>query len=111
MLAKTSVICSYEDVVYPVSSHQNAYKLIKDNQFDVVYPYGCGVSSRLSSGNFEEFIKEHDMSIIQPRCRTSLLPLGGLNSIVKMRFLVAYGMRIFSPGVPKIVSSISDIIN
>ena len=32
MLAKTSVICSHDvDVVYPVSSHQSAYKLIKDN--------------------------------------------------------------------------------
>ena len=72
MLAKTSVICSHDvDVVYPVSSHQSAYKLIKDNQFDVVYPYGCGVwqyQVDYPQKIFEEFIKEHDMSIIQPRC-------------------------------------------
>ena len=80
MLAKTSVICSHDvDVVYPVSSHQSAYKLIKDNQFDVVYPYGCGVwqyQVDYPQKIFEEFIKEHDMSIIQPRCRTESSTIG-----------------------------------
>ena len=40
----TQIVCSHDvDVVYPHSSHKTAYDLIKTNQADVVYPYGCGV--------------------------------------------------------------------
>ena len=44
IMAQTSVVCSHDvDAIYPVSSHQRAYELIKQDQADVVYPYGCGV--------------------------------------------------------------------
>ena len=42
--AKTDIICSHDiDVIYPIQSHEMAYRLLKENQFDVVYPYGCGI--------------------------------------------------------------------
>tara|TARA_R110002020_G_scaffold111051_1_gene256431 strand:- start:1665 stop:2480 length:816 start_codon:yes stop_codon:yes gene_type:complete len=81
MLAKTSVICSHDvDVVYPVSSHRNAYKLIQDNQFDIIYPYGCGVwqyQVDYPMEVFQEFLASgFDMNIIQPRCKTESSTIG-----------------------------------
>lgn len=42
--ANTKVVVSHDvDVVYPVESHIQSYNMIKDGEYDVVYPYGCGV--------------------------------------------------------------------
>ena len=42
--ADTEIVASHDlDVIYPVESHQTAYEMIKSGQFDVVYPYGCGI--------------------------------------------------------------------
>lgn len=81
MLTKTSVICSHDvDVVYPVSSHQSAYKLIKDNQFDVIYPYGCGVwqyQVDYPTEVFREFlVSGFDMNVIHPRCNLQSSTIG-----------------------------------
>lgn len=80
LLADTKVICSHDvDVVYPISSHQRAYDAIINNECDVIYPYGCGVwqyQVDYPQEIFEEFIKEHDISIIQSRCRTESSTIG-----------------------------------
>lgn len=40
----TDIIASHDvDVVYPIESHVSAYNLIESGEFDVIYPYGCGV--------------------------------------------------------------------
>ena len=42
--ADTEIVASHDvDVVYPVESHITAYNMINSGEFDVVYPYGCGV--------------------------------------------------------------------
>jgi predicted glycosyltransferase involved in capsule biosynthesis len=42
--ADTDVICSHDiDVIYPLESHRLAYELTTTNQFDLIYPYGCGI--------------------------------------------------------------------
>ena len=39
----TEIVCNYDtDVLLPETSYITAYNMIKDNQSDVVYPYGCG---------------------------------------------------------------------
>lgn len=81
LMSDTKVVCSHDvDIIYPVNSHQTAYNLIKDDKFDVIYPYGCGVyqyqvdypmevfNSFLSSG--------FDMNVIQNRCRTESSTIG-----------------------------------
>lgn len=81
MLADTSVICSHDvDVVYPVSSHKNAYRLIKENKLDVVYPYGCGVwqyQVNYPIETFQKFLNSgFDMEITKPNCRTESSTIG-----------------------------------
>lgn len=81
MLADTSVICSHDvDVIYPVSSHQNAYKLIKENKFDVIYPYGCGVYQYqvdYPMDIFGKFLSSgFDMKVIQSRCNIQSSTIG-----------------------------------
>ena len=81
MHADTSVICSHDvDVVYPISSHQNSYKLIKENKFDVIYPYGCGVWQYQVDYPMEVFNKflssGFDMNVIQPRCSIQSSTIG-----------------------------------
>lgn len=81
LMAETKVICSHDvDVIYPVSSHKASYQLIVDEQFDVVYPYGCGVYQYqvdYPKEVFEKFIQsEFDMGIIQSGCRTESSTIG-----------------------------------
>lgn len=81
LMSETKVVCSHDvDVIYPVSSHKTAYQLIIDDQFDVVYPYGCGVYQYqvdYPKEIFEQFIQnEFDMNIIQSRCRTESSTIG-----------------------------------
>lgn len=42
--SKTEIVYNYDvDVVYPISSYYVAYEMITRNNYDVVYPFGCGV--------------------------------------------------------------------
>jgi len=77
----TQIVCSHDvDVVYPHSSHKTAYDLIKTNQADVVYPYGCGVYQYqvdYSMETFQKFLESSfDMDVIQPHCRTESSTIG-----------------------------------
>ena len=43
MESDTEVVVNYDcDVVFPVSSYLNAYKMIREEGYDLVYPYGQG---------------------------------------------------------------------
>ena len=43
MESDTSVVVNYDcDVVFPVSSYLSAYKMIREEGYDLVYPYGQG---------------------------------------------------------------------
>ena len=81
VMAKTSVVCSHDvDAIYPVTSHQDAYRLIKQDQADVVYPYGCGVYQYQVDYPMEVFHAFLDsgfnMEVIQPHCRTESSTIG-----------------------------------
>lgn len=81
LMADTEVICSHDvDVIYPRDSHEIAYQLIMENQYDVVYPYGCGVYQYqvdYPMEVFQSFLQSgFDMNIIQPRCRTESSTIG-----------------------------------
>ena len=74
-------MCSHDvDVVYPHSSHKTAYDMIKTNQADVVYPYGCGVYQYqvdYSMDTFRKFLESGlDLDIIQPHTRTESSTIG-----------------------------------
>jgi len=81
MMADTDVICSHDvDVVYPVQSHHQAYNAIVNGDYDVVYPYGCGVwqyQVDYPMEVFQRFINSgHDLESIQDRCRTESSTIG-----------------------------------
>lgn len=81
LMADTEVVCSHDvDVIYPKDSHEIAYQLIMENQYDVVYPYGCGVYQYqvdYPMEVFQSFLQSgFDMNIIQPRCRTESSTIG-----------------------------------
>jgi hypothetical protein len=81
LMAKTKVICSHDvDVIYPVSSHQQAYKTIMEDQADVVYPYACGVYQfqvDYPMEVFQSFLESgFDMKVIESRCRTESSTIG-----------------------------------
>lgn len=81
LMSDTKVICSHDvDVIYPVNSHKIAYNLIKEDKFDIIYPYGCGVYQYQVDYPMEIFdsflANEFDMSIIQSRCRIQSSTIG-----------------------------------
>ena len=81
LMSDTNIVCSHDvDVIYPVSSHQKAYQLIKEDQFDVIYPYGCGVYQYQVDYPMEVFnsflSSEFDMNVIQNLCRTESSTIG-----------------------------------
>ena len=81
LMSDTNIVCSHDvDVIYPVSSHQKAYQLIKEDQFDVIYPYGCGVYQYQVDYPMEVFnsflSSEFDMNVIQNQCRTESSTIG-----------------------------------
>lgn len=40
----TSIIWNYDvDVLLPISTYRKTYDMIKNEKYDIVYPYGCGV--------------------------------------------------------------------
>ena len=77
----TEIVVSHDvDAIYPVSSHSIAYDLIKNDQCDVVYPYGCGVWQYqvLNYENiFDQFLgNDFHMDVIMPHCRTEASTIG-----------------------------------
>lgn len=50
----SKVLANYDaDVILPIESYFDAYKLIEQNKYDVVYPYQCGVYQWKSEYNSE----------------------------------------------------------
>jgi hypothetical protein len=81
LMAKTKVVCSHDvDVIYPVSSHQQAYQTILNGEADVIYPYGCGVYQfqvDYPTEVFQSFLESgFDMKVIDTRCRTESSTIG-----------------------------------
>jgi hypothetical protein len=81
MEADTEIVASHDvDVIYPVESHQTAYTMIKSGEYDVVYPYGCGIYQYQVDYPievFEQFLEnKFDLNIIAPRCRTEASTIG-----------------------------------
>jgi len=79
--ADTEFICSHDvDCIYPHTSHKTAYDMLKTNQADVVYPYGCGVYQYqvdYPMEVFQQFMESRfDMNVIQPKCRTESSTIG-----------------------------------
>jgi hypothetical protein len=45
--SKTKIVVNYDcDVILPLKSYKNAYDLIMENEYDVIYPYGQGMFQR-----------------------------------------------------------------
>ena len=54
----TEIVCNYDvDALFPETTYTNAYQAIKDNQCDVVYPYGCGIYKKAVTYKQETFDK------------------------------------------------------
>jgi len=42
--AKTNIVFNYDvDVLLPISTYLESYRMLQEDECDVVYPYGCGV--------------------------------------------------------------------
>mgnify|MGYP003326463159 CR=1 FL=1 len=54
----TEVVCNYDtDVLLPEKTYTEAYQLIESKQYDVVYPYGCGIYQKAVTYTQETFEK------------------------------------------------------
>ena len=66
----TEIVYNHDvDVVLPVSSYESAYNAIKENQLDVVYPFGCGVyqwAVNYSESSFNQFLDSNfDFNVLK----------------------------------------------
>ena len=93
--ANTEIVASHDvDVIYPVESHQLAYDLIKTGEYDVVYPYGCGIYQYQVDYPipiFEQFLESgFDLNIISPRCRTESSTIGWTQFYNRAKIIEGY---------------------
>lgn len=69
--SSTEIVANYDaDVILPIESYFEAYDLIKKNEYDVVYPYQCGVYQWKCEYNFDiysEFIQTLDLKTLDKR--------------------------------------------
>lgn len=98
LMSETDIVFNYDvDVMMPVDSYKNSYNMLISGDFDIVYPYGCGVYLYNISGYdkiFEHFISS-DFTL------TNLIPYGQrLPSVQgwcqmfnKQKFLKNYGFN------------------
>lgn len=66
-LTNTSVVVNYDiDVILPIESYVKSYNMIKNNEVDVVYPYGLGNWQKrvYQSFNREKFNEEYNINLI-----------------------------------------------
>jgi predicted glycosyltransferase involved in capsule biosynthesis len=67
--SETDIVYNHDvDVVLPIGSYISAYTLVKSNQFDAVYPFGCGVyqwAVNYSESTFNQFLDSgFDFSVL-----------------------------------------------
>jgi hypothetical protein len=79
--ADTEYVASHDvDVVYPVESHVNAYMMLKSGNFNVVYPYGCGVYQyqvNYPQNIFENFLQSgFDIDLLTKNSSTQASTIG-----------------------------------
>ena len=91
----TSIVYNYDvDVVYPISSYETAYNMLKHQQFDVVYPYGCGVYQYAVDypvSTFESFIEsKFDLRVLHPNCMLKPSVMGWGQMIRRQTYIDSY---------------------
>lgn len=93
----TRVVANYDaDCILPLESYFQAYNLIKENQADVVYPYGCGIYQWCADYNqdiYEEFVNQLDVSVLNKQKRLSNSTIGWSQFINRQKYIDSYMMN------------------
>ena len=96
--ADTKVVANYDaDCILPISSYGQAYEMIKDNECDVVYPYGCGIYQWKADYNmqiFDEFVNSwNGTSVLDKNKTLSNSTIGWSQFIDRQKYIDGYMMN------------------
>lgn len=95
--SNTKVVANYDaDVILPVQSYFDAYKLIDENHADVVYPYACGVYQWKATFNaqiYEEFINTLDISVLDKSKTIWNSTIGWTQFVDRQKYIDCYMMN------------------
>jgi len=96
--ADTRVVANYDaDCILPISSYTEAYEMIRDNHFDVVYPYGCGIYQWKAEYNmqiFSEFVQSWSGTAVLDKNKTiSNSTIGWSQFIDRQKYIDCYMMN------------------
>ena len=94
----TEIVCNYDtDVLLPEKSYITAYDMIKNNQSDVVYPYGCGVYQKavtFSNKIFKSFIdSDLEITSLDKYTNLSSSTIGWCQFIRRENYINSYMMN------------------
>jgi hypothetical protein len=96
--ADTRVVANYDaDCILPISSYTRAYEMIRDNHFDVVYPYGCGIYQWKADYNmqiFSEFVQSWSGTAVLDKNKTiSNSTIGWSQFVDRQKYIDSYMMN------------------
>jgi predicted glycosyltransferase involved in capsule biosynthesis len=93
----TKVVANYDaDCILPITSYHQAYSAIKNDQVDVVYPYGCGVYQWRSEYNVEvynEFVEKLNVSVLDKRKILYNSTIGWVQFVNRKKYIQSYMMN------------------
>jgi len=95
--ADTKVVANYDaDCILPKSSYVQAYQGIADGEYDVVYPYACGIYQWKADYNmrvFEEFMNKLDVSVLDKSKTLSNSTIGWTQFVDRQKYIDCYMMN------------------
>lgn len=94
--AKTNIVFNYDvDVMLPISTYLESYRMLKDNECDVVYPYGCGVYQwNVLNFDADSFFKNNcDLNSLIPMSQRGSSVQGWCQMFKKQVFFDVFGLN------------------
>jgi predicted glycosyltransferase involved in capsule biosynthesis len=96
LISETDIVFNYDvDVMMPLNTYHRAYNMLVNDDFDVVYPYGCGVYQyNVLNFNSEEFSKsKFDLETLIPYSQRLPSVQGWCQMFKKKIYCETYGFN------------------
>lgn len=95
--SNTKIVANYDaDCILPLSSYHNAYEMINMGDYDVVYPYQCGIyqwSVKYDFDTYEQFVGSLDISFFDNYKSLSNSTIGWTQFIDRQKYIDSYMMN------------------
>lgn len=95
--SNTKVVVNYDaDCILPPSSYHLAYDAIKNDEADVVYPYGCGIYQWRTEYNkeiYEQFLNRLDVSVLDKSKVLHNSTIGWCQFVNRQKYIDGYMMN------------------